>query len=89
MTREQLGEFAGRYEAPGVRLELSPDDNGLRLDYSEKDPFRREWDAYPPFRLRPVGEREFELVDGEWRGQWLGFPREGVVSFGIAAQRVR
>jgi CubicO group peptidase (beta-lactamase class C family) len=89
MTRDQLGEFVGRYEAPGVRLELSPDDDRLRLDYSEKDPFRREWDVYPPYRLRPVGEREFELVDGEWRGQWLGFPREGVVSFGIAAQRVR
>jgi CubicO group peptidase (beta-lactamase class C family) len=88
LTSEQLGKFVGRYEAPGVRLELSPDANGLRLDYSEKDPFRREWDAYPPIRLRAVGEREFELVDGEWRGQWLGFPRDGVVSFGIVAQRV-
>lgn len=89
LTSEQLGEFVGRYEAPGVRLELSRDADGLRLDYSEKDPFRREWDAYPPIRLRAVGEREFELVDGEWRGQWLGFPRDGVVSFGIVAQRVR
>jgi CubicO group peptidase (beta-lactamase class C family) len=88
LTSEQLGEFVGRYEAPGARLELSRDANGLRLDYSEKDPFRREWDAYPPIRLRAVSEREFELVDGEWRGQWLGFPREDVVSFGVVAQRV-
>jgi len=86
---EQLAAFAGRYEAPGVRLELITDRDGLRLEYSEKDPFRREWDAYPSARLRPVGEREFELADGEWRGQQLGFPRDGVVSFGIAAQRVR
>ena len=85
---EALAGFAGRYEAPGVRFELEPDRPGLRLEYSEKDPFRRQWDAYPPVRLRPVAEREFELVEGEWRGERLGFPRDDVVSFGIVAQRV-
>lgn len=88
LAPEALAGFAGRYEAPGVRFELEPDGGGLRLEYSEKDPFRRRWDAYPPARLRPVGEREFEFVDGEWRGQRLGFPRDDVVSFGIVAQRV-
>ena len=61
----------------------------LLLAYSEKDPFLREWAEYPPVRLRPVADREFELVDGEWRKQHLGFPRDDVVSFGIVAQRVR
>ena len=88
LVADERRAFAGRYEAPGVRLELVPDGAGLRLDYSEKDPFRREWDVYPPVRLRRVGERDFELADGEWRGQWLGFLRDDVVSFGIAAQRV-
>jgi CubicO group peptidase (beta-lactamase class C family) len=88
LTLEALARFGGRYEAPGVRFELDPDGRGLRLKYSEKDPFRRQWDTYPPVRLRPVAEREFELVDGEWRGERLGFPRDDVVSFRIVAQRV-
>ena len=88
LAPEALTGFAGRYEAPGVRFELEPDGHGLRLEYSEKDPFRRQWDAYPPIRLRPVAEREFELVEGEWRGERLGFPRDDVVSFRIVAQRV-
>jgi D-alanyl-D-alanine carboxypeptidase len=86
---EELGAFAGQYEAPGLRLVLEQEGDGLRLGYSEKDPFQREWADYPPIRLRPVGERDFELVDGDWRGQWLGFPRDDLVSFMIVAQRVR
>ena len=85
----ELAALAGRYESPGVRLDFTPEDGHLRLEYSERDPFRRKWDAYPPVRLRPVGEREFELVDGERQGQRLGFLRDDVVSFGIVAQRVR
>lgn len=84
----ELTAFVGRYEAPGVRFEFEPDRERLRLAYSEKDPFSREWSIYPSMRLRPVGPRDFEFVDGEWRRHRLGFPRDGLVSFGIVAQRV-
>ena len=89
LAAHELAAFAGRYEGRGVRFDFTPEDGRLRLDYRERDPFRREWDAYPPVRLRPVGEREFEVVDGEWHGRRLGFPRDDAVSFGIVAQRVR
>lgn len=84
----ELGAFAGRYEAPGVRIEIAPEDRNLRFAYSEGDPFSREWHEYPPVQARPIGEREFELIEGEWQGARLGFPRDDVVSFGVAARRV-
>jgi CubicO group peptidase (beta-lactamase class C family) len=85
---EQLAAFAGRYQAPGVRLELRPNGRYLAFGYSERDVFRGEWDEYPTMRLRPVAEREFEVVEGEWRGERLSFPRDDVALFGIVAQRV-
>jgi CubicO group peptidase (beta-lactamase class C family) len=84
---EQLAPFAGHYRAPGVRIELTPNGRYLAFSYSERDVFRGEWDEYPAMRLRPVAEREFEVVEGEWRGERLGFPRDDVAVFGIAAQR--
>jgi CubicO group peptidase (beta-lactamase class C family) len=85
---QQLAGFAGSYRAPGVRLELTPNGRYLAFDYSERDVFRGEWDEYPIMRLRPVAEREFEIVEGEWRGERLGFPRNDVALFGVAARRV-
>ncbi|HEV3478350.1 MAG TPA: serine hydrolase domain-containing protein [Gaiellaceae bacterium] len=85
---EQLAAVAGTYRAPGVRLALTPNGRYLALSYRERDVFRGEWDEYPTMRLRPVGEREFEIVEGEWTGERLGFPRKDVALFGIAAQRV-
>jgi hypothetical protein len=86
---EKLAPLVGRYEAPGVRVELAPEGQHLRLQYSERDALTREWHTYPAVRLRPVGEREFELAEGEWRGERLGFPRDDLVSFGVVAHRVR
>lgn len=85
---EELGAFAGTFEGPGVRIELAPEGRHLRFAYSEGDPFTGEWHVYPSVLTRPVGEREFELVEGEWQGERLGFPRDDVVSFGVVAQRV-
>jgi CubicO group peptidase (beta-lactamase class C family) len=85
---EALGAFTGTYEGPGVRIEVAPEGRHLRFAYSEGDPFSRKWLAYPPVQARPVGQREFELVEGEWQGERLGFPRDDVVSFGVVAQRV-
>jgi len=33
------------------------------------------------------GEREFEVVDAEWRGERLTFPRDGFVCVGVLAAR--
>jgi hypothetical protein len=85
---EQLAGFAGSYQAPGLRLELRPNGRFLALEYSERDVFRGEWDEYPTMALRPVAPREFEIVEGEWRGERVGFPREDIALLWIAAQRV-
>jgi CubicO group peptidase (beta-lactamase class C family) len=85
---EALGAFTGTFEGPGVRIEVVPEGRHLRFAYSEGDPFSRKWLAYPPVRARPVEAREFELVEGEWQGERLGFPRDDVVCFGVVAQRV-
>ena len=54
----------------------------------EYDPFAGRWLELPPFSARPIGEREFEIVDGEWRGDRFGFPRDGFVCTGTVAERV-
>jgi CubicO group peptidase (beta-lactamase class C family) len=89
LDAEKLAAFAGRYKAPGVRIEIAPEGRHLRLEYSEGDPLSREWHRYPAVRLRPVGAREFELAEGEWKGQRLGFPRDELVSFRVVAHRAR
>jgi CubicO group peptidase (beta-lactamase class C family) len=85
---EELGAFAGGYDGAGVRIEIAPEGRHLRVAYSEGDPFSRKWHEYPPVLARPIGAREFELVEGEWQGRRFGFPRDDVVSFGIVAQRI-
>jgi CubicO group peptidase (beta-lactamase class C family) len=85
---EQLAGFAGSYRAPGLRLELRPNGRYLALEYSERDVLRGEWVEYPTMQLRPVAAREFEIVEGEWRGERVGFPRDDIALLWIAAQRV-
>jgi CubicO group peptidase (beta-lactamase class C family) len=84
---EDLTAFAGRYRAQDLELELVPEDGVLRVERTEVDPFTGEMNAYPTVRARPVGEREFEIVDGEWRGDRLDFPRPGFVRMGYLATR--
>jgi CubicO group peptidase (beta-lactamase class C family) len=85
---EDLTAFAGRYRAQDLELELVPEEGFLRVERTEIDPFTAEKHAYPSVRARPVGEREFEIVDGEWRGDRLDFPRPGFVRLGYLATRV-
>jgi hypothetical protein len=49
----------------------------LRVERTEIDPFSREAMVLPTVRARPIGESEFEIVDGEWRGERFDFPRTG------------
>jgi CubicO group peptidase (beta-lactamase class C family) len=85
---DSLAAFAGRYAGQGVELEFVPEDGHLRIELAEFDPFSGETERYPSVRARAVGEREFEIVDGEWRGQRFDFPRDGFVCMGTLAARV-
>jgi CubicO group peptidase (beta-lactamase class C family) len=74
-----LGRFAGRYRGQEGVVELTPNNGGLRVERTEIDPFSQEPLVLPAVRARPIGEREFEIVDGEWSGERFDFPRPGFV----------
>lgn len=84
----ELASFAGRYEGQDVQLEVAVDDGCLRLTASEVDPLSGENHQLPSVRARPVGEREFEILDGEWQGERLDFPYDGLVRLNALAVRV-
>jgi CubicO group peptidase (beta-lactamase class C family) len=74
-----LGRFAGRYRGQEGVVEITPENGGLRVERTEIDPFSQEAMVLPTVRARPIGEYEFEIVDGEWRGDRFDFPRPGFV----------
>jgi CubicO group peptidase (beta-lactamase class C family) len=87
LSAERLASLAGRYRAQGLELELVPEDGRLRLELTELDPFRSEPRVYPSLHARPIGEREFEIVDGDLRGKRFDFPRDGFVRLDVLAER--
>jgi CubicO group peptidase (beta-lactamase class C family) len=74
-----LNRFGGRYVGQESVVEFTPEDGGLRVERTEIDPFSQEAMVLPTVRARPIGESEFEIVDGEWRGDRFDFPRPGFV----------
>jgi CubicO group peptidase (beta-lactamase class C family) len=88
LSPRALAAFAGRYTGQGVELDFAPDTDLLRVEMREYDPFSGDWLTLPSVRARPIGEREFEIVDGEWRGERFDFPRDGFVCMSTLAQRV-
>jgi CubicO group peptidase (beta-lactamase class C family) len=88
ITVDALDVFAGRYEAPGVRTHVERVAGRLRLTSSERDPLTGEIVEYPPIVGRPIGDREFEVVDGDSRGEIFGFVGEGFLSYWILLRRV-
>jgi CubicO group peptidase (beta-lactamase class C family) len=72
-----LTRFAGRYRGQEGMVELTHENGFLRVERTEIDPFSQEAVVLPAVRARPIGEREFEIVDGEWRGERFDFPRPG------------
>jgi CubicO group peptidase (beta-lactamase class C family) len=83
-----LDALAGRYRGHEIELVVERADGRLRVQVTEEDPFRDDPLEYPPVLVGPVGEREFEVLDGEWRGERLDFPRDGFARFGTLAKRV-
>lgn len=88
LSTAELEAFVGGYRSPGVRTRVERAGSNLRLTWSERDPLTREILEFPPIVGRPVGPREFEVVDGERRGQVFGFPRDGLLSFTVLSRRV-
>lgn len=89
LSADALASFAGHYQGQGMELSFSPDDGGLRVELTLLDALTGEVDEYPSVHARPIGPREFEIVDGEWRGDRFDFPRDGFVNMGTLATRVR
>jgi CubicO group peptidase (beta-lactamase class C family) len=88
LTADELASFAGRYQGQGMELSFFPDDSGLRVELALFDPFTGETEQYPSSHARPIGPREFEIVDEEWRGDRFDFPRDGFVNMVTLATRV-
>ena len=89
LRQDALDRFAGRYEGQGIRINISRADGQLALRYAEVNPFTNEELVFPPMTARPVGEREFEVTTGEWKGDRFDFPRDGLVRTYVLAQRVQ
>jgi len=89
LSAGELASFAGHYQGQGMEVSFSPDDGGLRVELTLLDAFTGEADEYPSVHARPIGPREFEIVDGEWRGDRFDFPRDGFVNMVTLATRVR
>ena len=83
-----LSEFAGRYRGQKLELTVEAETDGLVVEVAEIDPFVPDRQVYPAMLARRVGEREFELVDGEWVGERFDFPRPGLARMTVLAQRV-
>jgi CubicO group peptidase (beta-lactamase class C family) len=88
LPHDELAVFAGRYVGQGFELELFAEDGWLRVESTEIDPLTGQSHVSPGVRARPVGDREFEIVDGESRGDRFNFPRDGFVCVGPLATRV-
>jgi hypothetical protein len=76
VSAEQLAEWAAeareRWSVPGLAVGLFHEGENI---------------VYPPILARPVAERDFEIVDYEWPGERLTFPRDGFVCLGVLAAR--
>jgi CubicO group peptidase (beta-lactamase class C family) len=88
LAQAALAEFAGRYRGQGLELELEAADGLLQLTVVAVNPITGEEQTLPAVRARPVGDAEFEILDGEWRGERFDFPRDGIVRVGTLAVRV-
>jgi CubicO group peptidase (beta-lactamase class C family) len=78
--------FTGTYRGFGFEVEVHAERDGLTVAYTQTSS-TGVVTAYPPAHARPIGEREFELVDGEDRGDGFDFPRDGLIRFTAIAVR--
>jgi CubicO group peptidase (beta-lactamase class C family) len=88
LTAEELAPFAGRYRAFAFEVEIAAADGGLIVTETTTNALTGAVSRAPGARARPVGEREFEIVEGDARGDRFDFPRDDLVRFAAVALRV-
>jgi CubicO group peptidase (beta-lactamase class C family) len=88
LSPEALEALAGRYLGQDLEIELAVTDGELELAFIDVDPLTGEEHKHQGVPTRSVGDREFEILAGEWRGERFDFPREGIVRLGTLAVRV-
>jgi CubicO group peptidase (beta-lactamase class C family) len=78
----ELEAVAGRYRAPELELEIRARDEGLAVRAVAIDAVDGRRAELPPLAARPLGERRFALVGGEWDGDRFDFhPAAGPARF--------
>ncbi|MDQ2982870.1 MAG: beta-lactamase family protein [Actinomycetota bacterium] len=87
ISDEERTLLAGCYRGQDLEVSVSVEGTGLRIDVVDHDTMEDRPLVFPPMYVRPVGERAFECVDGEWRGEVIDFPRPGLVRVGVLAER--
>jgi CubicO group peptidase (beta-lactamase class C family) len=76
-----LAALAGRYESDELSADVAPGGSGLVVDLAERDPSGAEV-RLPTLDARPVGERTFAIVGGQWADERFDFhPAHGPPHF--------
>ena len=88
LDAEQLRAFAGTYRGPGFEVEIAAHEDGLWVEETATNFATGAVTRQPRARARPIGEREFEVVEGDDDGARFDFPRDGLVRFAAIAIRV-
>jgi CubicO group peptidase (beta-lactamase class C family) len=63
LPEAELARFAGTYRRPDGEIHLTMEDGGLRREMRFHDPLDNKEETFPPNLLKPIGDREFIVVD--------------------------
>ena len=73
LAPKELAAVSGRYRWDGDEAVVAVEEGALRVELVAQDPLGGEA-REPPLRARPVGGREFVVVEGEAKGDRFDFP---------------
>jgi CubicO group peptidase (beta-lactamase class C family) len=73
MSTADLARFAGRYRTRYTESVVTPEDGGLRLDFSARSVLANTVTTYPPMTVKPISNREFIGTEGEARSMRIDF----------------
>ena len=73
LSDAELQRFAGRYERPLNRIDVSVRDGALAIDQEAESPLNNEKAVTPTVRAEPVAPGVFLLVDGVSEGETVEF----------------
>jgi CubicO group peptidase (beta-lactamase class C family) len=68
-----LGRFVGRYQTAYTVMDATVQDGGLHLVLTAKSVLSGQERTYPPMVLKPIGEKEFIITEGEAAGTRADF----------------